>query len=52
MPTLAVLLVSIALAANSASHSGYWANMIDLAPEHAGFVCGVSNTIATLPGEP
>ena len=49
-PNLAMVLISMALAANSASHSGYWANIIDLAPAHAGFVCGVSNTIATLPG--
>ena len=41
----------LGLGLNSASHSGYWANLIDLGhPHHAGFLCGVSNTFATIPG--
>jgi ACS family sodium-dependent inorganic phosphate cotransporter len=30
--------------------SGYWVNMLDVAPEYAGELMGISNTIATLPG--
>ena len=32
------------------SHAGYWANIVDIGPKHAGTLCGISNTIATLPG--
>ena len=32
------------------SHAGYWANIVDIGPNHAGTLCGISNTIATLPG--
>jgi len=49
-PMTANLLISLALGINSVSHSGYWANLIDLSPQHAGVLCGLSNTIATLPG--
>ena len=47
---VAVVLLCVGLGANTASHSGYWANMVDVSPENAGLLCGVSNTIATLPG--
>ncbi|CEL99450.1 unnamed protein product [Vitrella brassicaformis CCMP3155] len=30
--------------------AGFWTNMIDIAPHHAGQLMGVSNTLATLPG--
>ena len=50
-PWVASAMLSLALGSNVAgSHSGYWANMIDIAPAHAGLTCGLSNTIATLPG--
>ena len=49
-PALASLLLSIALGLNSASHSAYWANIIDVAPRNAGLLCGISNTLATIPG--
>jgi len=29
---------------------GYWVNMLDVAPDYAGQVMGISNTIATIPG--
>ncbi|KAL9187695.1 hypothetical protein ACHAXT_006073 [Thalassiosira profunda] len=49
-PPTAILLLSAALFAGRASTSGYWINMIDVGPEFAGNIMGVSNTIATLPG--
>ena len=44
------MLLSIALGLNTASHSGYWASIIDVAPRNAGLLCGISNTVATVPG--
>ena len=49
-PVLASALFSAALGVNMASHSGYWANLIDIAPTKAGFALGVSNTIGNVPG--
>ena len=49
-PPIAAGLFSAALGMNMASHSGYWANIIDLSPKRAGFVLGVSNTIGNIPG--
>ena len=51
-PVLASALFSAALGMNMASHSGYWANLIDIAPTKAGFALGVSNTIGNVPGMP
>ena len=47
---LAVALSCGALGFGAFSHSGYWANVVDLSPRHAGVLIGISNTIATLPG--
>jgi len=30
--------------------SAFWANILDVAPNHAGVLVGISNTMATLPG--
>lgn len=30
--------------------AGYWVNMVDICPESAGTLVGISNTIATIPG--
>ena len=49
-PALAAVLLSLALGVNTASHSGYWASIIDVAPHNAGLLCGISNTVATVPG--
>lgn len=49
-PLVAAALFSAALGMNMASHSGYWANIIELSPQRAGFVLGVSNTIGNIPG--
>ena len=46
----AVSLLCVALATNTFSHAGYWSNIVDIDPERAGFLCGVSNFFATLPG--
>ncbi|EQC30330.1 hypothetical protein SDRG_11907 [Saprolegnia diclina VS20] len=46
----AVALLSLTLFLSRAAASGYWVNMLDVAPRHAGHVMGISNTIATLPG--
>ena len=51
-PVLASALFSAALGVNMASHSGYWANLIDIAPTKAGFALGVSNTIGNITGMP
>jgi len=47
---LAVALSCGALGFGAFSHSGYWANVVDLSPRYAGVLIGISNTIATLPG--
>ncbi|KAF1328277.1 Sialin-like protein, partial [Globisporangium splendens] len=46
----AVALLSLTLYCSRASMAGYWVNMIDIGPNHAAHVMGVSNTFATLPG--
>lgn len=46
----ATAVLSVGLGLNAASHAGYWAMLIDLSPQHAGTLCGVSNSIAALPG--
>ena len=43
-------LVTIAIVFGATSHSGYWANILDVGPNHAGLLSGVSNTFAQLPG--
>mmetsp|Transcript_26251 Transcript_26251/g.31736 ORF Transcript_26251/g.31736 Transcript_26251/m.31736 type:complete len:213 (+) Transcript_26251:944-1582(+) len=42
--------LSVALFCGRWAVSGYWTNMLDLRPEHAATLMGVSNTLATLPG--
>ena len=32
------------------THLRYFANFIDICPKHAGYLLGISNTIATVPG--
>jgi len=49
-PSIAICLLSGALFTGRASTSGFWINMIDVAPDYAGQIMGVSNTIATVPG--
>ena len=47
---LAIALSCGALGFGAFSHSGFWSNVVDLSPRHAGALLGISNTIATLPG--
>jgi sugar phosphate permease len=49
-PVVTILLLSGALFTGRASTSGFWINMIDVGPEYAGEIMGMSNTIATVPG--
>ena len=43
-------LMAGALGFGAFSHSGYWSNILDIGPQHAGVLLGISNTIATFPG--
>jgi sugar phosphate permease len=49
-PATAVFLLSVALFCGRTSTSGFWISMIDVGPNNAGQIMGVSNTIATVPG--
>ena len=50
MLALLTALSTVALGLGAFTHSGYWANIMDVAPRHAGVLLGISNTLATLPG--
>eukprot|EP00644_Phytophthora_capsici_P010610 jgi/Phyca11/17809/fgenesh1_pg.PHYCAscaffold_30_\ len=47
---MAVALLCMTLFTSRAAMAGYWVNMIDVAPNHAAHVMGVSNTFGTIPG--
>ena len=49
-PLAISLFMCIALASHGCHPSGNMANIMDIAPNHAGIVQGISNTIATLAG--
>lgn len=49
-PTGAIALVTIAAAANGLGLAAYGINHLDVGPDYAGVLMGVSNTIAALPG--
>ena len=44
------VLTCVAIGMGSLAQSGFMANILDIAPRHAGIVLGISNTMATLPG--
>ena len=44
------VLSTVAIACGALMQSGCWANVLDVAPAHAGVLLGISNTIATFPG--
>ncbi|XP_076041766.1 sialin-like [Oratosquilla oratoria] len=46
----AVVLLTLACGLNGGMSSGYFANHIDIAPNYAGTLMGVSNCLATVPG--
>ena len=46
----AVALVTISVAANGLGLAGFGVNHLDVGPNHAGVLMGLSNTVATVPG--
>ncbi|CAI5709329.1 unnamed protein product [Hyaloperonospora brassicae] len=46
----AVAVLCMTLFTGRAAMAGYWVNMIDVAPNHAAHIMGVSNTFGTIPG--
>jgi ACS family sodium-dependent inorganic phosphate cotransporter len=46
----AVVLVTISVAANGLGLAGFGVNHLDVGPNHAGILMGISNTVATVPG--
>eukprot|EP00401_Gymnodinium_catenatum_P042177 CAMPEP_0117472030 /NCGR_PEP_ID=MMETSP0784-20121206/8035_1 /TAXON_ID=39447 /ORGANISM="" /LENGTH=435 /DNA_ID=CAMNT_0005266165 /DNA_START=120 /DNA_END=1427 /DNA_ORIENTATION=+ len=48
--TWAAVWVSSALFCGKCANAGYWVNMVDICPESAAAIMGLSNTIATIPG--
>lgn len=49
-PNSAALWIAFAAFFGKFQTSGFWVNMVDVCPETAGTVMGLSNTIATIPG--
>ncbi|VEU37428.1 unnamed protein product [Pseudo-nitzschia multistriata] len=49
-PGVAIGLLSCALFTGRACTLGFWVNMIDVGPDYAGEIMGLSNTIGTIPG--
>ena len=49
-PTHATVVLTITLGLMGTSHSAFWANIIDIAPERSADLLGLSNTLATIPG--
>ncbi|KAG6596362.1 putative anion transporter 3, chloroplastic, partial [Cucurbita argyrosperma subsp. sororia] len=47
-PTIAAVLMTVALSLSSFSQAGFLLNMQDIAPQHAGFLHGISNSAGTL----
>jgi MFS family permease len=46
----AIALLCVVLAFGRLSISGYWVNMLDVSPDFAAQLMGISNTVATIPG--
>jgi ACS family sodium-dependent inorganic phosphate cotransporter len=49
-PTVALVLLCGATASNGFTWSGFAPNSLDLSPQHASVITGMSNTFATIPG--
>lgn len=49
-PTTAAVWMSVAVFFMRVQNAGYWTNIIDICPEAAPSLMGVSNSIATIPG--
>ena len=46
----AIALVSVGIGANGLINAGMVTNIIDLAPQYAGILMGLCNTVGTVPG--
>ena len=49
-PAVAVALIALSASANGLGLSAYGVNHLDIGPEYAGVLMGISNTFATIPG--
>lgn len=49
-PVTATAVLTVTLGLMGTSHSAFWANVIDVAPDRSADLLGLSNTIATVPG--
>jgi len=49
-PNAAVALLTIALGLGAFSYAGFASNHLDISPQHAGAIFGISNTAGTIPG--
>ena len=49
-PVYSVLFITIGAAIGAFSLSGYAVNHLDIAPQYASILMGISNTFATIPG--
>ncbi|KAK3733919.1 hypothetical protein QZH41_000980 [Actinostola sp. cb2023] len=47
---LVVVFLTVSVGLNGFVYSGFFVNHLDIAPQYAGVLIGISNTIATLPG--
>lgn len=45
-----LVFLTISVGMNGFVYSGFFVNHLDIAPQYAGVLIGISNTIATLPG--
>lgn len=45
-----MVMLSFGVMCTAGIHSGIWANIIDIGPRHAGYLLGLSNTFAAMPG--
>jgi MFS family permease len=49
-PTAAVVLLTLAVGINGIANAGFGSNHLDVAPQYAGLLFGLANTLASLPG--
>ena len=48
--TAVVALLTLAVGANGIANAGYGSNHLDIAPQYAGLIFGITNTLASVPG--
>ena len=49
-PALSSALAAVAIGFGALTQCACWANIMDVAPNHAGLLLGITNTIGTVPG--